>query len=115
MTALLNDYWPYVLMLLVGFLPNEVWRMAGLVLSRKIDESSEILIWVRAVANAVLAGVVGKLIIFPSGALLQVSDAVRLSAAGFGVALFFLLRRSIIVGVAGGVIALILGTYFFPM
>jgi hypothetical protein len=31
----------YALLVLVGFLPNEIWRMLGLVVARGIDEESE--------------------------------------------------------------------------
>ena len=38
---------PHALLILViaGFLPNEVWRMLGLWLGGGIDEGSEILVW----------------------------------------------------------------------
>jgi hypothetical protein len=55
----------YALLLLVGFLPNEIWRMLGLVVARgSTDPSSS---RGRAVAVAVLAGVIAKLILFPPG------------------------------------------------
>src|SRR5260370_24905058 len=62
--SLLGDWWPYLLLILAGFLPNEVWRMLGVVASRGIDEGSELLIWVRAVATAILTGVVSKIVVF---------------------------------------------------
>ena len=45
---------PHALLVLVlaGFLPNEIWRMAGLWFGAGVDEGSEVLIWVRAVATA---------------------------------------------------------------
>ena len=48
----------YALLIAVGFLPNEVWRWLGVVVARGIDEKSELITWVRAVATAILAGVV---------------------------------------------------------
>ena len=44
---------PHALLVLVvaGFLPNEVWRMAGLWFGAGVDEGSEILAWVRAVGR----------------------------------------------------------------
>ena len=27
----LGDWWPYLVLILAGFLPNEVWRMLGIV------------------------------------------------------------------------------------
>ena len=69
MNALTADLWPYLLLVLVGFLPNEIWRVLGLVAARGLDEDSEIVVWVRAVATAVLAAVIAKLTIFSPGVL----------------------------------------------
>jgi hypothetical protein len=99
----------YVLLVLVGFLPNEIWRVLGLVLGRGIDEQSELFTWARAVATAVLAGVIAKLIIFPPGALADVPLMVRLAAIVCGFVAFLLVRRSIFAGVAAGEAALMLG------
>ena len=43
------------MLVIAGFLPNEVWRMLGLWLGGGVDEGSELLVWVRAVATAILA------------------------------------------------------------
>jgi hypothetical protein len=97
-----TDLWPYVAMVLVGFLPNEVWRWLGIVVARGLDERSEIVTWVRAVATAILAGVIAKLTLFPPGALAEVPLAARLAAVAIGFAAFLLSRRSVFVGVAAG-------------
>jgi len=100
---------PYLVLVLAGFLPNEIWRMIGVVLAHGIDEESEILVWVRAVATAVLAGVIGKLILFPAGALAAIPVSMRIGAACIGLAVYFLMRRSIFAGVVAGELALIVG------
>ena len=64
----MSELWPYVAMVLVGFLPNEVWRWLGIVMARGLDERSEIVVWVRAVATAILAAVIAKLTLLPPGA-----------------------------------------------
>src|SRR5205814_9878213 len=46
-----------------GFLPNEVWRMLGLWLGGGVDEGSELLVWERAVATAILAGVIAQILV----------------------------------------------------
>jgi branched-subunit amino acid transport protein AzlD len=97
------------LLLLVGFLPNEMWRWLGVVASRGLDEDSEIVVWVRAVATAILAGVIARLIIFAPGALASVPLGVRLLAISAGFLAFALARRSAFVGVATGEAALVLG------
>ena len=80
------------MLILVGFLPNEVWRMIGLVLARGIDEDSEIIVWVRAVATAIMTGVVGKLVVFAPGALGAVPMWVRIGAVSLGMLAYFLRR-----------------------
>jgi hypothetical protein len=103
------ELWPYLVLILVGFLPNELWRMLGLVAARGLDEDSEIVIWVRAVATAVLAGVIAKLVLFPPGVLAAIPLVVRLAAIGCGVVAFLAVRRSVFAGVAAGEVALFLG------
>ena len=63
---------PLLVLILVGFLPNEIWRMLGIVVARGIDEDSELIIWVRAVAVAILAAVIAKLVVVSPGALANV-------------------------------------------
>jgi hypothetical protein len=104
------DWHAYLVLILVGFLPNEVWRMLGVVLARGLDEDSEILVWVRAVATAVLAGVVAQLIFFSAGALAAVPLTVRVAAALAGFVAFLSIRRSVLAGVAVGEAVLLAGT-----
>ncbi|MEA2992167.1 MAG: hypothetical protein QOD40_1087 [Alphaproteobacteria bacterium] len=113
MNTVLAETWPYLLLIFAGFLPNEVWRVLGVIFARSIHEDSEILIWVRAVATAVLAGVIGKLILFPAGALTTIPVGIRVAAAGLGLLAFFIARRSVFMGVATGEAALIVGAILF--
>jgi hypothetical protein len=101
--------WPYLVLILVGFLPNEVWRWLGVAFARGLDEGSEIIVWVRAVATAVLAGVIARLTILAPGALATVPLSVRLGAITVGFVAFLLVRRSAFVGVAAAEAALVLG------
>jgi hypothetical protein len=105
--------WPYLVLILVGFLPNEIWRVFGLVLARGLNENSEIVMWSRAVATAILAGVIAKLIVFSSGALAGIPLWVRIAAAACGFVAFLVARRSVFAGVAVGEAALLLGGFLF--
>jgi Branched-chain amino acid transport protein (AzlD) len=105
----LAEFWPYLVLIFVGFLPNEIWRLLGLVLARRLNEGMEILVWVRAVATAILAGVIGKLIFFPVGTLTGVPLSVRIGAIFVGLLAFVLIRRSVFAGVMVGEAALIGG------
>jgi Branched-chain amino acid transport protein (AzlD) len=108
-----GELWPYVALVLLGYLPNEVWRALGLILARGLDEDSEIVLWARALATAILAGVIAKLIVFPPGALAELPLAVRVGAAVCGFVAFLAVKRSVFVGVAVGEVALLLGGFFF--
>ena len=114
MTATLADINPYVALILVGFLPNEIWRWLGVLFARRIDEGSEILIWVRAVATAVLAGVIAQLIFEPPGALASTHLAVRLAGIAAGFVGFMAFRKSVLAGIVVGQAVLVLGTLLFP-
>jgi Branched-chain amino acid transport protein (AzlD) len=105
----MSELHAYALLLLVGFLPSEIWRMLGLVAARGIADESELFMWARSVAIAVLAGVIAKLILFPPGALASVPLIIRLGAIGCGFLGFLAMRRSVFVGVATGEVVLILG------
>jgi hypothetical protein len=113
MNPAMTGLWPYVVLLLVGFLPNEVWRVLGLVLARGLNEDSELVIWSRAVATAILAGVIAKLIIFSTGALAGLPLALRIAAVACGFIAFLLVKRSVFAGVAVGEAVLIAGGFLF--
>jgi len=113
MNPIISALWPYFLLVLLGYLPNEVWRVFGLVLARGLNEDSEIVVWSRAVATAILAGVIAKLIVFPPGALLSIPLPVRVTAVVCGFIAFLAVKRSVFVGVAIGEAALLLGGFLF--
>ena len=102
----LAELWPYVLLVLVGFLPNEVWRVLGVVLARGLDEDSQVIVFARATATAILTGVVGKLVIFAPGALANVPVWVRLGATALGLVAYLLARRSVLTGVVSATLAM---------
>ena len=104
---------PYLVLILVGFLPNEIWRVLGLVLARGLNEDSEIVVWSRAVATAILAGVIAKLILFSTGALATIPLSVRVTAAACGFLAFVGIRRSVFAGVLIGEAVLLLGGILF--
>lgn len=106
-----DGLWGYLVLVLVGFLPSDVWRLLGVIVGRGIDEESELLVWVRAVATAVLAGVIAKILFFPPGALATMPLSVRLAAIGCGFVAFLLARRSVFAGLAVGEAVLIAGGF----
>lgn len=104
--------WPYFAVLLFGFLPSEVWRWASVFLVRGLSEDSEILVWVRAVASALLASVVAKLLLSPSGALSVVPALWRWGALGAGGLGYLASGRRMIIGVMVAEAAIIAAGYW---
>lgn len=110
----LHDINPYLALILVGFLPNEVWRWLGVLISRGLDENSEIVVFVRAIATAILAGVIARLIFIAPGALASIGLPIRIGAVVLGFCVFVMFKRSIFAGVFAGEVALISGALLLP-
>lgn len=102
-------WWPYAMILVAGWLATDVWRWLGVLLSGRLREDSEVLLWVRSVATALVAGVISKLILFPAGALADAPVALRLAAAASGFAAFLVGGQRVVVGVLAAEVVLIGG------
>jgi Branched-chain amino acid transport protein (AzlD) len=101
--ALLDGpWWPYLALLLFAVLPTEIWRWLAVIFAQKLDEHSPALELVRLVATALLAGVVAKLVITPSGALATLPLLLRLGALAAGLGVMALNRRRILTAVVIG-------------
>ena len=108
----LGDWHALLVLLIAGFLPNEVWRMLGLWLGGGVDEGSQLLVWVRAVATAILAGVIAQILVEPPGALASVPGWLRYGAVAAGFAAFIATRRSISAGVVCGELLMLAGKWW---
>lgn len=104
---------PYIILIVFGFLPSEIWRWLSVVLARGVNEGSELFIFVRTVASVLLVGVVGRLILSPVGALAQVPLAARLGALAVGGCAFLLFRRSVLAAVLAGEATIIAAGWYF--
>jgi Branched-chain amino acid transport protein (AzlD) len=107
--------WPYLVVIIFGFLPTEVWRVLGVVVGKGLDERSEIFHWVRMVSTALVTAVVAKLILAPTGALAFIPLWGRAGAMLLGLFAMVIVRRSIVVGLVVGEIALISAGYLATM
>lgn len=111
----LNDptLYAYLLVIVAGFLPTDFFRFAAVLFSRRIDDDSEVLVFIRAVATALLAGVIARLVLAPTGDLAGVPLWVRLMAIVIGVAAYFLCRRMVLAGITAALMAIIGGAVLF--
>ena len=112
MSGFLGEGHALLVLLIAGFLPNEIWRMLGLWLGGGVRESSELLVWARAVATAILAGVIAQILLQPPGALAGVLDWLRYAAVAAGFAAFMVTRRSTLTGVVCGELVMLAGKWW---
>ncbi len=104
-------WWPYLFILVAGWLATDGWRFVGVNLGGRISEQSEALVFVRALATALVAAVISNLVVFPGGALGEVNLALRIGAVAVGFAAYLLLARRVIVGILVAEAVLIAGIW----
>ena len=92
-------WWPFLFILVAGWLATDSWRFLGVYLGGRLSEESDLLVLVRAVATALVAAVIANLIFFPGGALADSPLALRLGAAVAGFAAYLLIGRRVLVGI----------------
>jgi len=95
------------LLLAACALATYFWRWLGVLISGRLDGESEAFAWVTCVAYAMIAGLVARILVLPTGALAEASLLERASGSAAAlVAYFWLTRRNLFAGVAAGAIAI---------
>lgn len=104
-------WWPYLFILVAGFAATDVWRFLGVYLGGKLSEASDVLVLVRTMATALVAAVIGNLIVFPGGALAHTSLVLRITAAALGFAAYIVSGKRMVVGIVVAELLLLAGLY----
>lgn len=96
----------WLLLLACGF-ATYLWRGPGVLIASGIDTRGEVFTWVSCVAYAIIAGVVARMLVMPTGALAETTLFERTFGSAAALAAYFwLTRRNLFVGVAAGAAAL---------
>ncbi|MGB5213811.1 MAG: AzlD domain-containing protein [Anderseniella sp.] len=95
-------------MIPAGFIATYMWRALAVVAVTRIDPESDLLLWVRAVSTALVAALVMRMIIAPSGVLATIAVEHRFAAAVIGVGVFYAASRSTQIATFATVFALAL-------
>lgn len=114
MTMIEDGYGGYLTLILTGVLANEIWRWLGVAAGRRLDLDGQPFQWVRAVALALVAGLVSRMVLFPAGALAGVPLPVRVGAFAAAIVLYYLARRNLAAGVIGGAMLLMAAQALLP-
>ncbi|MCE9640905.1 MAG: AzlD domain-containing protein [Betaproteobacteria bacterium] len=99
------------LLLAVCALGTYFWRGLGVLLSERISVNSDLFSWVTCVTYSMIAGLVMRIIVMPSGLLATSLTWHRLLACALGLAAYYVLRRNLFVAVCVGATALIVLNY----
>jgi branched-subunit amino acid transport protein len=97
--------------LVAGGLATYLWRYLGALAVRQIDPENAVLLWVRAVATALIAALVVRFVYAPSGLLAETLPLSRAAALAAGVVVFVWAGRRLEVGVAAAAVAMIAMEY----
>ena len=77
-----------------------LWRGLGVAVAARIKPNSELFVWVGCVAFAMLAGLLSRIILLPSGSLEHTALWQRLAATGCSLVAYFLFtQKNLFVGV----------------
>ncbi|PDT39986.1 branched-chain amino acid transport [Sinorhizobium sp. FG01] len=99
-------------MAIAGWLATDLWRWLGVLAGKRLRDDSEALNWVRAVATALVAAVIAKLILYPTGVLAQSPLWLRVGAVLVGTVAFFVARQKPAVGIATAILTLAGGLWW---
>ncbi len=97
----------YGIILLAGVLMTEMWRWLGVLVGNRLSVDGPIFLWVRAVATALVAAMVSRMLLYPAGQLAAVPWTWRAGAFLAGIAFYFAARRNLGAGVLGGATVLL--------
>lgn len=90
------------LTLLCGF-ATYFWRAMAVLLSGKLTLDSELFRWVECVAYAMVAGLMMRIVLLPSGVLAGSPMADRIAGCLIALAAYQLFRRNLLAGMGAGV------------
>ena len=85
-----------VLAILVTSSATYISRFLGVITSNKIKETSKIFKWFNCLAYSTLSALLARIIIFPAGALSEVSYLSRAIVVFFCLLIFFISKRNFV-------------------
>ena len=85
-----------VLVILVTSLATYLSRFLGVVSSEKIKETSKIFRWFNCLAYSTLAALIARIVIFPSGVLVEADYLIRIIVIIASILVFYFTKRNLV-------------------
>jgi branched-subunit amino acid transport protein len=97
------------LLLVACGLATYLWRGPGVLISAGMKSESEAFTWISCVAYAIIAGLVSRMLLMPTGVLAETTLVERAVGGAAALATYFwLTRRNLFAGIFAGAVALCL-------
>ena len=84
------------LVIVVSSLATYLSRFLGVLSSEKIKETSKIYRWFNCLAYSTLAALIARMMIFPSGALIEVDYSIRIIVLIASILIFYLGKKNLV-------------------
>lgn len=94
------------LLIVACSITSYLWRGLGVLLSGRIRTDGDLFNWVACVAYAMVAGLIMRIIVMPTGLLATSLLSHRLIACVLGLAAYYVCRRNLLVAVGAGALTL---------
>ena len=85
-----------VFAILVTSLATFSSRFLGVITSEKIKENSKIFRWFNCLAYSTLAALIARIVVFPSGVLIEVDYLVRFIVIILSILIFYLTKKNLV-------------------
>ena len=85
-----------ILVIIITSFATYLSRFLGVISSKKIKETSKIFRWFNCLAYSTLAALIARTIIFPVGALDEVSNSIKLSVIVASLLIFYYSKKNLV-------------------
>ena len=85
-----------ILAIIITSFATYLSRFLGVISSKKIKETSKIFRWFNCLAYSTLAALIARTIIFPVGALDEVSNSIKLSVIVASLLIFYYSKKNLV-------------------
>jgi branched-subunit amino acid transport protein len=83
-----------------------VWRLLGVLVTRRIDANGAFFRWITCVSYAMVAGLIFRMILMPESELANVSLPIRIGTVAIAFSAYYLFKRRLVAGVLAGGLSL---------
>lgn len=91
------------------------WRAMAVLFSGRLTVESQLFRWVECVAYAMVAGLMVRIVLLPSGVLAASPLSVRVAGCFVALAAYRLCKRNLLVGLGAGVAFFVAAAYLRPL